>query len=79
MDETGMSTVPNCPPKVIASTGKKAVGKVSSGELTTAVCAMSAAGNYVPPALIFKRKRQNLLLLNGALQDLSCLYPTLAI
>ncbi|XP_065080397.1 uncharacterized protein LOC135703202, partial [Ochlerotatus camptorhynchus] len=69
MDETGMSTVPNCPPKVIASTGKKSVGKVSSaerGELTTAVCAMSASGNYVAPVLIFKRKRQNPQLLNGA-------------
>nr|XP_029732067.1 uncharacterized protein LOC115268161 [Aedes albopictus] len=68
MDETGLSTVPNCPPKVISSTGKKAVGKISSaerGELTTAVCAMSAAGNYVPPALIFKRKRRNPLLLKG--------------
>lgn len=47
MDETGLSIVPNCAPKVIASTSKKAVGKVSSaerGDLTTAVCAMSASG-----------------------------------
>lgn len=69
MDETGLSTVPNVVPKVVSSSGKKAVGKISSserGELTTAVCAISAAGNYLAPALIFKRKRQKPELLNGA-------------
>ncbi|XP_021695334.1 uncharacterized protein LOC110675220 [Aedes aegypti] len=69
MDETGMSTVPNNVPKVVSATGKKAVGKISSaerGELVTAVCAMSAQGSYVPPVLIFKRKRQKPELMNGA-------------
>lgn len=69
MDETGMSTVPNIVPKVVSTSGKKAVGKISSaerGELTTAVCAMSAVGSYLPPVLIFKRKRQKPELLNGA-------------
>lgn len=69
MDESGMSTVPNNTPKVIAPTGKVAVAKACSaerGELTTAVCAMSATGHFVPPALIFKRKRKNPALLNGA-------------
>lgn len=69
MDETGMSTVPNNVPKVVSTSGKKAVGKISSaerGELITAVCAMSAVGDYVPPVLIFRRKRQKPELLNGA-------------
>ena len=60
MDETGLSTVPNKLPKVLTAKGKKLVGKVASGErgkLVTAVCCMSATGNYVPPALIFSRKR----------------------
>lgn len=60
MDETGLSTVPNKLPKVLTTKGKKLVGKVSSaerGQLVTAVCCMSAVGVYVPPALIFPRKR----------------------
>lgn len=60
MDETGLSTVPNKLPKVLATKGKKLVSKVSSGErgqLITAVCCVSSSGIYVPPALIFPRKR----------------------
>lgn len=60
MDETGLSTVPNKLPKVLTTKGKKIVSKVSSGErgqLITAVCCVSASGIYVPPALIFPRKR----------------------
>lgn len=62
MDETGLSTVPNKTPKVLTPTGKKTVCKISSadkGETVTAVCCMSATGIYVPPALIFPRKRMN--------------------
>lgn len=60
MDETGMSTVPNKMPKVFASKGKRTVSKVVAaerGQLVTAVCCMGAAGVWVPPALIFPRKR----------------------
>ncbi|XP_031344824.1 uncharacterized protein LOC116171893 [Photinus pyralis] len=60
MDETGLSTVPNKLPKVLSSKGKKLVGKVASadrGQLVTAVCCMSATGTYIPPAMIFPRKR----------------------
>lgn len=60
MDETGITTVPNKVPKIIATKGKKSVNKVSSaerGQLVTAVCCFSAGGHYVPPALIFPRKR----------------------
>lgn len=69
VDETGLSTVPNRTPKVLTPTGKKTVCKISSaerGETITAVCCMSATGIYVPPALIFPRKRMNHLLFKGA-------------
>ncbi|KAJ4435944.1 hypothetical protein ANN_18567 [Periplaneta americana] len=69
MDETGITTVPNKAPKIVTTKGKRAVGKVSSaerGQLVTAVCCMNAAGNYVPPALIFPRKREKEELMNGA-------------
>ena len=62
MDETGVSTVPNKVPKVYAEKGKRAVSKLVSadrGQLVTAVCCISASGLYVPPALIFPRKRKN--------------------
>lgn len=69
MDETGLSTVPNRTPKVLTPTGKKTVCKISSaerGDTITAVCCMSATGIFVPPALIFPRKRMNHLLFKGA-------------
>lgn len=49
--------------------GKKQVGIVSSNEkgvLTTVVCCCSASGTFVPPFFIFKRKRLNPRLLDGA-------------
>lgn len=57
-DETGLSTVHKKPRKVLTLKGKKAVGSTASGErgsTTTAVCCASAAGQYVPPLLIYKR------------------------
>jgi len=36
------------------------------GETTTIVCAVNAAGSYVPPIMIFKRKRMTDILLKGA-------------
>lgn len=69
MDKTGLNTVPNKLPKVLTPKGKKLVGKVSSGErgqIVTAVCCMSASGSYIPPALVFPRKRmQDELYLNA--------------
>ncbi|XP_031333879.1 uncharacterized protein LOC116163888 [Photinus pyralis] len=68
MDETSIMTVPNKVPKVISKKGKKTVGKIVSserGQLTTAVCCVSAVGHYVPPTLIFSRKRKKDELLNG--------------
>lgn len=69
MDESGISTVPNKIPRIISSRGKKNVGKISSaerGQLVTIICAMSAAGGFVPPAIIFPRKRLKNELLDGA-------------
>ncbi|XP_069678768.1 uncharacterized protein [Periplaneta americana] len=60
MDETSVPTVPNKLPKIISPRGKRVVSKVVSqerGVSVTAVCCVSAAGYYVPPALIFPRKR----------------------
>ncbi|KAJ4437354.1 hypothetical protein ANN_17495 [Periplaneta americana] len=69
MDEIRITTVPNKAPKIVTTKGKRAVWKVSSterGQLVTAVCCMNAAGNYVPSALIFSRKREKEELMNGA-------------
>lgn len=54
--------------KVLASKGDKQVGKATSGEqgsTTTVFFAFNAAGSYVPPFFIFKRKRMNAQLLRG--------------
>ncbi|XP_050497814.1 uncharacterized protein LOC126878985 [Diabrotica virgifera virgifera] len=62
-DETGISTVPNKPSKIISKKGKKQVGVLSSAErgtLTTAEICFNAAGEYIPPALIFPRVRHHL-------------------
>lgn len=59
VDETGISNV-HVPSRIIAQKGQKQVGAVTSGErgqLVTVVVAMSAAGSFVPPMFIFKRKR----------------------
>jgi hypothetical protein len=69
IDESGLSTVPNKVPEVVTAKGKKVVGKVSSGERgenITVVCAMSASGFHVPPAVVFARKRMIDELLAGA-------------
>ncbi|XP_070529630.1 tigger transposable element-derived protein 1-like [Cardiocondyla obscurior] len=59
VDETGLSTV-HKPAKILALKGKHQVGAVTSGERglnTTCICCMNAAGEFIPPMLIFKRKR----------------------
>lgn len=65
VDESGFSTVQNSPQKVVARKGKRQVGAITSGErgiLTTMVCAVNAAGFYVPPMTIFKRKSSTMIL-----------------
>lgn len=60
-----MSAVPKKAPKILTPTGKKSICKIASserGETITAMCHMSGTGIFVPPALIFSRKRRNNLL-----------------
>lgn len=69
MDESGFSTVQKKAQRVLASKGKHQVGAISSGErgvLTTFVACTNANGNYVPPMIIYKRKRMHPSLANGA-------------
>ncbi|KAJ4440778.1 hypothetical protein ANN_10624 [Periplaneta americana] len=66
---TGLSTVQKRTRKVIAKKGKQQVGSIASGErcmTTTAVCCASAADQYIPPMLIFKRTRAKDELMDGA-------------
>ena len=68
MDESGLTTVQKLG-KVISCRGKKQVGGITSGERglnTTIVCCLSAAAHYVPPMVIFKRKRIIPILQDGA-------------
>ena len=69
MDESGIRTVlKNCG-NVVALRGKKQVGSVTSAEhgiTKTAVCCENAAGAYLPPMLIFMRKRMNPIHSDGA-------------
>jgi len=54
---------------VLAKCGQKQVGKVMSGEkgqTVTVICSFSASGNYIPPAVIFNRKRMANKLLHGS-------------
>ncbi|CAH1965849.1 unnamed protein product [Acanthoscelides obtectus] len=60
VDETSLSTVPGKYFKILAQRGRKQVGRVVSterGTSTTAVICMCASGSYVPPMIIFARKR----------------------
>ncbi|XP_065673859.1 uncharacterized protein LOC136090813 [Hydra vulgaris] len=69
MDETNLSTVPKSRHKIIAAKGKRQVGFLSSAEkgvTTTGVFCMNAAGNFLPPMVIFKRKRMKDELKDGA-------------
>lgn len=60
MDETGVSTVPDKTAKIVAKKGKRSVKKIKSaerGQLVTGVFCVNPTGNFIPPALIFPRKR----------------------
>lgn len=59
LDETGVTTV-HKPPKILAEKGCKQVGKVTSGErgtLVTLCCMISASGSFIPPFMVFPRKK----------------------
>lgn len=78
MDETGITNV-HKPGKIIASRGVRQVSKITSGErgkTVTVICAMSASGVYLPPMLIFPRKRMVDSLMHGAPpQSIGCCSP----
>ena len=59
VDETGVSTVQK-PNKVVALKGVKQVGSITSserGQMITICSAGNATGNFVPPMLVFPRKK----------------------
>lgn len=69
VDETGIHTTTNRPPKILSSTGKKQVGVISSserGQLTTIIGCCNAAGQFLPPYFIFARKKMVDRLLDGS-------------
>ena len=68
VDETALTTV-QTPAKIIAETGSKQVGQITSAErgvLITMIGAISAIGNSIPPLLVFPRKCYKDHMLNGA-------------
>ncbi|XP_043203652.1 uncharacterized protein LOC122371411 [Amphibalanus amphitrite] len=68
VDETAFCTVSTKQGKVVAQKGKKQVGQLTSAErgtLVTGVMCFSAAGHYVPPAVIFPRRRSRQQLEKG--------------
>lgn len=69
MDKTGIQTSSNKPPKVLTKLGKKQVGHIASterGRTSTIICCCNAAGSFIPPFIIFARKRMAPNLLDGA-------------
>lgn len=68
LDETATTTV-HKPQRVLAEKGAKQISKVNSGErgtLVTTCCIVSAAGQSIPPAIIFPRVHFKQHMLNGA-------------
>ena len=72
-DESGCTTVQSVRnAKVIACRNEKQVGKLTSGErgaLVTALYAVNAAGNSVPPMLVFPRVKFRDHMMKGAPAD----------
>ncbi|XP_023934569.1 uncharacterized protein LOC112043401 [Bicyclus anynana] len=67
-DESSLSTVQK-PHKILASTGRKQVGVITSAERgtnTTVVCCVNAIGTFVPPMMIFSRKNMKKELVDEA-------------
>lgn len=67
MNETGLLTIINKLPKILSVKGKKQLGIISSeerGQLTTVICCCNAAGAFIPPFIIFARKKMQPKLLD---------------
>ena len=68
LDESGITTVQSIP-KVNSEKGTKQVGQITAqerGTLVTVCCCVNAAGQALPPALIFPRVNFKDYLLEGA-------------
>ena len=68
MDETCITTVQTLQ-KILCDTGWRSAGDVTSaekGHLVTLACTINAAGNTVPPLLIFSRVKYHRKFINGA-------------
>jgi len=55
-DESGMKTVQQQNAKVLAKTGKRQVGSMTSADRginVMAICTVSACGIYIPPCFVF--------------------------
>ena len=68
LDESGITTVQSVP-KVIAEKGTKQVGQITAqerGTLVTECCCANAAGQALPPAMIFPRVNFKDYMLEGA-------------
>lgn len=68
VDETGITVIPKGASRIIAVKGKRQVGALTSGErgeLVTAEICFSAAGSYMPPMLIYPRKKVQQGFLDG--------------
>lgn len=66
-DETGITVVQKVV-DVISSKGKRQIATMTAAErgaLTTVIFCMCAAGNFIPPMLIFPRTNMNHLLMKG--------------
>ncbi|KAJ8889810.1 hypothetical protein PR048_009314 [Dryococelus australis] len=60
VDESGLSIVPNKLPKVVSPTETRRVSKTVSAERcgnVTIICCINTTGYYLPPFLVFARKR----------------------
>lgn len=69
VDETGLTIVQTKVSPVIGLKGKRQIASLTSAErgaLITVIFCMSAAGNFVPPLVIFPRKNMNIQLMKGA-------------
>ena len=67
VDESGVTTVQK-PPKVVASTGVKQIGSLTSaerGQLVTLCAAVSACGQTIPPFFVFPRVKYRDHFVNG--------------
>jgi hypothetical protein len=68
MDETSLSTVQDGQRKIVGCKGKKQVGRITSqerGQSTTGVVCCNAAGQFIPPMVIYRRQRLTVEMTNG--------------